>query len=60
MLARYKHCLEYKPDFLETIEEDAKDMFNILKEAYEEGKRTNASYTPKLEKVITDWEKYFD
>ncbi|GAB4312717.1 MAG: hypothetical protein Kow0019_11780 [Methanobacteriaceae archaeon] len=60
MLAMYKHCLDYKPDFLETINEDAQDMFKIIKEAYEEGKRTNASFTPKLEKLINSLEKYFD
>lgn len=60
LLAMSKHCFKYKPDFNETIEEDARHMFNILKEVYEEGKHKNASYTPKLEKIINNWEKYFD
>ena len=60
-LAMIKHSILYEKDFLGTIDKDAKEMFDILKEVYENKiKGTNAPYAQKFGESIVLLERNFD
>ncbi len=60
-LAMWKHSLVYDKEFLKTVDEDAKEMFDILKKFYEnEIKGTDAPHVPKFGESIVLLERNFD